>query len=477
MAITMVGCEYDDSAVLDRLDDLESRVTTLEQLCQQMNTNISSLQSLVSALQQNDYITSVAPIKQGNEVIGYTITFAKGEPITIYHGQNGKDGKDGKDGYTPVIGVSKDEDGVYYWTLDGEWLTDADGNKIATSGKDGEDGADGEGGAGSMPELKIQGGYWYVSYDGGENWERLGRATGYDGSDGKDGQDGQDGKDGDSFFLNVNVEDDYIVFILDDGTSIIIPRSNYVVTSNDEFMTALSSDDKVINIVLDADVTIDVKPWNDLPIGNENTKIISIDGQSKHKITFNQINSDWNHITTNGAKLIIKNAHLTNSGNNNGPWNRHDLNFACDVELENVTSDKAIALKAGGKLTKVTINDANTSDTYALWIQSNGQTVTLDGCIIDMLGCSDGRGIKIDTEYATTPVKVTLNVSNTIFKTEEKAAVIVDTSTAGAEINWGTGNNISQVAADSVNAVWVDKDSSASFDLVVVKGASKKQES
>lgn len=224
MVIGFVGCEYDDSELVGRVDNLEQRVLTLEQLCQQMNTNISSLQSLVSALQNQDYITSVTPIKQGNDVIGYTITFAKGEPITIYHGQDGKngaDGEDGKDGYTPVIGVDKDEDGVYYWTLDGEWLTDAEGNKIPTSGKDGADGEDGEGGKAGMPELRIQGGYWYVSYDGGENWERLGRATGYDGTDGKDGVDG------DAFFDNVDHKSnpDFVIFTLSaNGGEFYVPK-------------------------------------------------------------------------------------------------------------------------------------------------------------------------------------------------------------------------------------------------------------
>lgn len=223
MAIGFVGCEYDDSELVGRVDNLEQRVLTLEQLCQQMNTNITAMQAIVNALQTQDAITSVTPITEGSKTIGYTITFAKGEPITIYHGQDGKngaDGEDGKDGYTPVIGVDQDEDGVYYWTLDGEWLTDADGNKIPTSGKDGADGEDGEGGKAGMPELRIQGGYWYVSYDGGENWERLGRATGYDGTDGKDGVDG------DAFFKNVDAETnpDYVVFTLADNTTFEVPK-------------------------------------------------------------------------------------------------------------------------------------------------------------------------------------------------------------------------------------------------------------
>ena len=55
---------------------------------------------------------------------------------------NGKDGTDGVDGNTPVIGVKKDGDGIYYWTLDGEFII-VDGQKIKAQGTDGSDGADG----------------------------------------------------------------------------------------------------------------------------------------------------------------------------------------------------------------------------------------------------------------------------------------------------------------------------------------------
>lgn len=58
------GCnsDYDDSALTGRVDDLENRVAKLEELCKQMNTYISSLQILVDALQNKDYITGVSPL-------------------------------------------------------------------------------------------------------------------------------------------------------------------------------------------------------------------------------------------------------------------------------------------------------------------------------------------------------------------------------------------------------------------------------
>ena len=208
-----------------------------------MNTNIVALQTVVNALQNNDYITNVSPVRKDGEEIGYTITFAYGDTITIYHGTNGKDGangKDGKDGYTPQIGVMKDTDGIYYWTVDGEWLLDGKGNKVqangvngtnGSNGQDGINGKDGNDGAdGITPRLKIENDYWYISYDNGATWTELGKATGEDGKDGQDGNDGAngsdgaDGEDGDNIFNSVTQDDEYVYFNLTDGTMITLPK-------------------------------------------------------------------------------------------------------------------------------------------------------------------------------------------------------------------------------------------------------------
>ena len=54
-----------------------------------MNTNITSLQLIVEALQGNDYVTGVTPVVENGKTIGYTITFIKSGPVTIYHGKDG----------------------------------------------------------------------------------------------------------------------------------------------------------------------------------------------------------------------------------------------------------------------------------------------------------------------------------------------------------------------------------------------------
>ena len=245
LAVVVSSCsKFDDSAIWDKLNeqeqtlnDHEKRIAALEELCKQMNTNINALQTLVEALEKRDYITNVSPVREDGVVVGYTISFASSDTITIY---NGKDGNNGTGGYTPQIGVKKDADGLYYWTLDGEWLLDDNGNKIKAVGEDGRDGQNGTDGTngsngsngqdgtdgrdgvdGITPRLKIENNYWYVSYDEGATWIELGRATGEDGADGSDGSDGEDG---DSIFSSVTQDEEYVYFNLADGTMITLPK-------------------------------------------------------------------------------------------------------------------------------------------------------------------------------------------------------------------------------------------------------------
>lgn len=182
----LAGCndEYDDSALVKRMDDFEQRLEQLERLCNDMNTNLGSMQTIVTALDNGDYITSVEPLMENGILVGYTMQFAKGKPIVVYNG---------KSGTTPVIAVKKDADGIYYWTLDGKWLTDDAGKQLPVSGKNS-----------TTPKLKIEEGYWHVSYDDGETWTKLDKATG----------------DG----IQIDMDENYVYFILPGGTKVTVPR-------------------------------------------------------------------------------------------------------------------------------------------------------------------------------------------------------------------------------------------------------------
>ena len=179
-----------------RVDNLEDRMTNVENAVSKANQTLSGLNDLIGALQENDYVTDVADVKDASgAVIGYKITFSKRGAITIYHGKDGATGQS-----APEIGVKQDTDGVYYWTLGGNFILDG-GKKLPVTGAQGE--------KGSSPELKIENGTWFVSYDNGASWTALGAAT---------------GDAGDSFFSNVSVTDEAVTFEFKDGTVVTIPR-------------------------------------------------------------------------------------------------------------------------------------------------------------------------------------------------------------------------------------------------------------
>ena len=264
---------------------------------------------------------------------------------------------------------------------------------------------------------------------------------------------------------------------------------NAVVESSEVFAKVMKADFHTLNISLNADVTVDVNAnMAGYYFGGNNTNVITINGakvstaaatgagNNAYTLTFNHKNSDWNYIRFNNdnAKWVIKNVKLTNTGKNDGPWNRHDIRFYNDVVLENVTSDKAIALLADADLTNVVISDVhpNNSEAYALWITAEGQTVNIKDCaLLAHESKTTDRGIKIDNQYINEgEAKVTLNIDGLKVKSQKKAAIVVK-STKGADINI-KNIDITEVAADKANAVWVDSSAAGYAALVNVTGAS-----
>ena len=118
----------------DEIDSLDRRVTTLEELMKRANSQIEAMAILVKAFEEGDYITGVR-----NTDEGYVVNFKKAGPVELI---DGKDGKDGKDADMPDIDIAKDDDGNYYWIIDGKPLTDKDGKPVRVNGKDGKDGVD-----------------------------------------------------------------------------------------------------------------------------------------------------------------------------------------------------------------------------------------------------------------------------------------------------------------------------------------------
>ena len=175
----------------DDLRGLGRRVEILEDSLPKKNIEIQAIHTILYTINNNGYISKVVDNNNGT----YTITFKNNgteQDFTLRHGTQGKDGKDGSsDNF--VIGVNKANDGVWYWTLNGQWIIDGDGDRMRAGGIDGKDGVDGKDGKDDInlslpiPITRINPitRLWEISSDGGITYVSTGILA--DGKDGKDG--------------------------------------------------------------------------------------------------------------------------------------------------------------------------------------------------------------------------------------------------------------------------------------------------
>lgn len=219
-AFIFTGCMKED---IDELRAQQAknadRIAALEAWQTTVNSNIGTLQQLVTALQGNDYVTGVTPFTTPAPG-GYRITFNKSGEATIW---NGAQGETGATGHSPVIAVAEfpADSSVYYWTLDGAFI-ESGGQKIPTTG--------------ATPKVAIGDNYWYISADGsatgtapGAGWTSTNvKATGDPGHSGPQGPQGTPGIQGDAIFAANGIDNtnaDYVIFTLADGTTkITVPK-------------------------------------------------------------------------------------------------------------------------------------------------------------------------------------------------------------------------------------------------------------
>lgn len=253
LALSSCNEEYDDTWVKETTEDLKDRVAALEEWQKSVNTSITTLQDLIAALEDKDYVTGVTPLEDGT---GYVITFLKSGSITIKHGEKGETGDKGDKGDTPAISVKQDVDGKYYWTLDGEWLLDG-GNKMPVTGEKGDKGDQGDkgetgdkgdtGAAAVAPQLQINAdtNEWEISTDGGATWTSTGvKATGDKGEPGIQGSVGPSGAA--CGISDVTIDGTNVIFTLGtgpDAQQFSVPLSSSVLTFN--ALDEITQDDNI----------------------------------------------------------------------------------------------------------------------------------------------------------------------------------------------------------------------------------------
>lgn len=220
VGFALTGCRQ---RIWDELDELDNRVTALEEIVKKTNSDIAAIQTILNAIQNNVFVTNVITTPDG-----YTIQFSDGTSATI------SNGTDGADANTPVISVKQDTDGNYYWTINGEWLI-VDGERVRANGhdgqngqngQDGQDGQDGEDGQDGQdavaPQVCINEDTkeWEISTDGGVTWVSTGVIA-----EGQDGENGSVIVEGETLFQSIDyTNEDYVIFTLADGTVLKVAR-------------------------------------------------------------------------------------------------------------------------------------------------------------------------------------------------------------------------------------------------------------
>ena len=174
IVLTPAAVSCNISELDDRITDLENRV---DELAADIQDQISSIQGM---LEEN---VSVVSCVLDEETGIYTIVLSSGETIEV--------SKAGSEA-SSVIGVME-ENGEYYWTLDGEPMLD-DGNKVPVS---------------VTPGIRVNPDtdMWEVSPDG-SSWLDTGIKA----------------VDGASIFSKVDEDESYVYFTLGDGSSIKVAK-------------------------------------------------------------------------------------------------------------------------------------------------------------------------------------------------------------------------------------------------------------
>lgn len=154
-ALCLASCTKELDELDATLHELELRVTQVEVAVQAAKSDVKAMQILAKAQDAAIKISSVTPTDAG----GFVITFSNGQSFTLNSAQDGADGVNAK-----ALSIAKDTDGVWYWTLAGEWMLDATGAKCIVCGYDGIDGI--------TPQIRVNDGLWEVSPDG-KTWSQL----------------------------------------------------------------------------------------------------------------------------------------------------------------------------------------------------------------------------------------------------------------------------------------------------------------
>ena len=166
----------------------------LDSFCEIMNANIASLQAIVEAFEEDDYVASFEETKNSmpEDYVTYSVRFNAGPSAEIWCRKDGNDSKG-----VPQISAAQDENGKWYWTLDGKWLSIGGSTVPVLEGDD-------------APRICAKDGRWMISGDAGATWKDLSE------------MDGQAVSPGKYIFDDVYKKGSFLHLVLDNGETLPI---------------------------------------------------------------------------------------------------------------------------------------------------------------------------------------------------------------------------------------------------------------
>lgn len=109
VGLSALSC-YDDTLIRETLDEHK-------ELIEGLGADVEALKTLVEAVENADYITSVEIIEEDGKQVGYTITFYRHGKITVYYGNNGADSGDVENSGDSIFEEVYEKDGYMYFVL------------------------------------------------------------------------------------------------------------------------------------------------------------------------------------------------------------------------------------------------------------------------------------------------------------------------------------------------------------------------
>ena len=141
--------ESDINDLNTKYTNIEQRVTNLETQEKQLNTDLSALSKLATAVESGFYVTAVKTTDEG-----YELTLNNGHKIVL------QNGPDKTLSFAPYISMTVINN-VHYWTVNGMLVTDQNGMPIPATGKT------------PIVRYNTTINQWTISVDGGMTFQNL----------------------------------------------------------------------------------------------------------------------------------------------------------------------------------------------------------------------------------------------------------------------------------------------------------------